>query len=221
MLDERQKLHTAWQQKKVHLDQLIDLHFFLRDAKQLDNLSATQEAALSGTNFGMSVEEVDVEVKKHNEFEKLLITQEEKVTALQEHGDKLLAQNHFDSPTIARRLNEVIQRRGKVRQLCDAKKRRLEASLLHAQFVRDVGEAESWIDEKQKKLKAEAFKGEVSSLEDKIKKLQKHQAFQAELAANQGRVEEIRGKKNFFNHIIIIFFTMRSNLQNFYINYFS
>lgn len=193
-MDERQKLHTAWQQKKVHLDQLIDLHFFLRDAKQLDTLSSTQEAALSGDNFGISVEEVDAQMKKHNEFEKLLVTHEEKLTALQEHGNKLLAQNHFDSSTIARRLNEVIQRREKIRDLCDVRRRKLEASLLHAQFVRDVGEAESWIGEKQKKLEAEASKGEVSSLEDKIKKLQKHQAFQAELAANQSRIEEIKGK---------------------------
>jgi len=193
LLDERQRLHTAWQQKKVHLDQLIDLHFFLRDAKQLDTLSSTQEAALSGDNFGISVEEVDAQMKKHNEFEKLLVTHEEKLTALQEHGSKLLAQNHFDSSTIARRLNEVIQRRARIRDLCDARRRRLEASLLHAQFVRDVGEAESWIGEKQKKLEAETSKGEVSSLEDKIKKLQKHQAFQAELAANQSRIEEIRG----------------------------
>ncbi|XP_031782461.2 spectrin beta chain, non-erythrocytic 1 isoform X3 [Nasonia vitripennis] len=194
LLDERQKLHTAWQQKKIHLDQLIDLHFFLRDAKQLDNLSTTQEAALSNDNFGVSVEEVDAQVKKHNEFEKLLITQEDKLAALQEHGSKLLSQNHFESRTIAKRLDEVIKRRAKIRELCNARKARLEAGLLHAQFVRDVGEAESWIGERQKKLEAEASKGQVSSLEDKIKKLQKHQAFQAELAANQSRIEEIKVK---------------------------
>lgn len=194
LLEERQKLHTAWQQKKIHLDQLIDLHFFLRDAKQLDNLSITQEAALNGDNFGISVEEVNAQVKKHNEFEKLLVTQEEKLIALQEHGDKLLAQNHFDSPTIRNRLNQVVQRRVKVRDLCEIKRRKLEASLLHAQFIRDVGEAESWIGEKQKKLEAETCKGNVSSLEDKIKKLQKHQTFQAELAANQSKVEEIKAK---------------------------
>jgi spectrin beta len=43
LLEERQKLHTAWQQKKVFLDQLIDLHFFLRDAKQLETMSSAQE----------------------------------------------------------------------------------------------------------------------------------------------------------------------------------
>jgi hypothetical protein len=65
LLDERQRLHTAWQHKKVHLDQLIDLQFFLRDAKQIDALSSSQEVALAGTDIGTSVDEVDVAVKKH------------------------------------------------------------------------------------------------------------------------------------------------------------
>nr|CAD7444142.1 unnamed protein product [Timema bartmani] len=199
LLEERQKLHGAWQHKKVHLDQLIDLHFFLRDAKQIDTISGSQEVALANPDFGTTVEEVDAQVKKHDAFEKLLGTQEEKVVALQEHGDKLLAQNHFESATIAKRLSEVVQRRNKVHELCGNRRQRLDDALLHAQFVRDVGEvravsAESWIGEKQKKLEAEANKGEVNSMEDKIKKLQKHQAFQAELAAHKGRIDHIKDK---------------------------
>ncbi|KAK7865818.1 hypothetical protein R5R35_001276 [Gryllus longicercus] len=194
LLEERRKLLSAWQQKKVHLDQLIDLHFFLRDAKQMDALSSSQEVALSSGDFGTTVEEVDAQVKKHDAFEKLLHTQEEKVAALQEHGDKLLAQNHFDSATIRNRLGEVLARRTRVKDLCFARKQKLEDALLHAQFMRDVAEAELWIDEKEKKLEAEAHKGDVSSLEDKIKKLQKHQAFQAELAAHEGRIQQIREK---------------------------
>ncbi|XP_057323872.1 spectrin beta chain, non-erythrocytic 1 isoform X4 [Microplitis mediator] len=194
LLEERQKLHTAWQQKKIHLDQLIDLHFFLRDAKQLDNLSTTQEAALSGDNFGVSVEEIYGQLKKHNEFEKLLITQEEKLIALKEHGDKLLSQNHFDSLTISKRLEQIKSKREKINILCNERRNKLEASLLYVQFIRDVCEAESWIDEKEKKIESESFKGQILSLEDKIKKLQKHQAFQAELAANKSRIEEINTK---------------------------
>ncbi|XP_046688428.1 LOW QUALITY PROTEIN: spectrin beta chain-like [Homalodisca vitripennis] len=196
LLEERQRLHSSWQHKKVHLDQLIDLHFFLRDAKQLDTLCGTQEAALSGVDFGETVDEVDAYVKKHDAFEKLLGTQEEKIVALQEHGDKLLAQKHFESDLIGRRLGEVVQRRAKVKELCVLRKQRLDDAQLYAQFVRDVGEAESWIGEKQKKLEVEVNKGEVSSLEDKIKKLQKHQAFQAELAANQPRITAIKDNGN-------------------------
>lgn len=62
VLDERSKLHAAWQNKKVYLDQLIDLHFFLRDAKQLDTISSTQEAYLSSADFGTTIEQVDAQV---------------------------------------------------------------------------------------------------------------------------------------------------------------
>lgn len=54
LLEERRSLYSAWQRKKVHLDQLIDLHFFLRDAKQIDTLCTAQEAALSATDFGIT-----------------------------------------------------------------------------------------------------------------------------------------------------------------------
>ncbi|XP_066903176.1 spectrin beta chain, erythrocytic isoform X2 [Halyomorpha halys] len=193
LLEERKKLHTVWQHKNVHLDQLIDLHLFLRDAKQIDTICNSQEAALSNTDFGDSVDEVAVLVKKHDAFEKLFATQEDKVALLNEHGSKLLAQNHFESAIIAKRLAEVTQRRNAIRDLCHIRRNKLDNALLHAQFNRDVAEAESWIGEKKKKLEVEA-KAEVSSLEDKIKKLQKHQAFQAELAVNKGRITAIQEK---------------------------
>lgn len=89
---------------------------------------------------GETVDEVTAYAKKHDAFEKLLGTQEEKILALQEHGDKLLAQKHFESDLIARRLIEVVQRRAKVKELCALRKQRLDDALLYAQFMRDVGE---------------------------------------------------------------------------------
>lgn len=47
LLEERQRLLGAWAARQVALDQLIDLHCFLRDAKQLHDLCSAQEAALS------------------------------------------------------------------------------------------------------------------------------------------------------------------------------
>lgn len=179
----------------MHLDQLIDLHFFLRDAKQIYTTSSAQEAALSNTDYGTTVDEVASQVKKHEAFEKLVGTQEERVLALQEHGAKLVQQNHFETPTIKQHLADVVSRRMKINQLCQKRKQNLEECLLHAQFVRDVAEAESWIGEKQKRLHADVSHGEeTASLEDKIKKLQKHQAFQAELSANQPRITNIKSE---------------------------
>ncbi|XP_037820524.1 spectrin beta chain, non-erythrocytic 5 isoform X3 [Lucilia sericata] len=195
MLDERAKLHTAWNKKKIMLEQKIDLFCFLRDAKQIDNLSSSQQAALSSSDFGQTVEDVQNQIKKHDEFERLIQTQEDKVALLQEHGRKLIEQRHYDSANIQTILQGVLARRQKVKDLCAVRRYKLEDALLYAQFVRDCAEAESWINEKQKKLEADAGNyNEVSNLDEKIKKLQKHQAFQAEVAANQGRIKEIQEK---------------------------
>lgn len=91
-------------------------------------------------------------MKKHDAFEKLVATQEERVAALQEHGAKLVAQNHFETPSIEEHLREVVARRRRVQDLCNLRRQRLQDGLLHAQFVRDVAEAEAWVAERQKRL---------------------------------------------------------------------
>lgn len=194
LIEERNKLHTAWSLKQNLLDQQIDLHCFLKDAKQLENISSQQEAALGNVDFSGSVDEVDSQVKKHDAFEKKLSAQDEKLIILQECAAKLIAQNHYESPLIQSRLADVLERRQRVKDLCNLRRQRLEDALLYAQFIRDVAEAESLIGEKSKKLQAEASIGDKNNLEDKIKRLQKHQAFQAELSANEGRIQEIKAK---------------------------
>ncbi|XP_050686605.1 spectrin alpha chain-like [Eriocheir sinensis] len=194
VLEERSQLHAAWQHKKVYLDQLIDLHFFLRDAKQLDTISSSQEAYLSTSDFGTTIEQVDAQVKKHDAFEKLVLAQDEKLDTLKNHGAKLIEQNHFDSPHIKKRVDEVVKRRERVKENSKVRKYQLEDALLYAQFIRDVRDANMWIDEKASHLDADKLKGEVTSFDDKVRKLQKHQAFMAELQAHECSIKEITDK---------------------------
>lgn len=192
LLQERETLHTVWQRRKIYLDQLLDLQFFSRDAKQIESTCNAQEAALLGTDLGSTTEEVLDQLKKHEAFEKLIAAQDDRLSLLVEHGDKLIGQNHFESQWIAKRVAETTARRNRVKELSTGRRNRLRDGLLYAKFVRDVSEADSWIDDRQKQLDAEAALGEVTSLEDKAKRLQKHQAFQAEVSAHQGRLDEIK-----------------------------
>ena len=169
LLDERQRLHGVWQRRKVYLDQLLDLQFFIRDAKQIESTCNAQEAALLGTDVGSTVEEVQALVKKHEAFEKLVQAQDDRIDLLHEHGDKLVAQNHFESQFILKRVNEVTVRRNRVKELSNSRRSRLRDALLYARFLRDVSEADVWIEERQKQLDAEASRGEVTSLEDKVR----------------------------------------------------
>ncbi|XP_035899186.1 spectrin beta chain, non-erythrocytic 1 isoform X2 [Anopheles stephensi] len=195
LLDERAKLHSAYNKKKILLEQKIDLFCFMRDAKVIDNISSGQEATLSSSDFGQTVEVVQDQVKRHEAFEKLIQTQDEKVAILQDHGRKLVEQNHYDSENIRRRLREIVERRQKVKDLCTLRRQKLANALLYAQFIRDCAEAGAWINEKQKKLEADAhsYTG-TSNMEDKVKKLKKLQAFEAEVNANEGRIGEVRDK---------------------------
>lgn len=148
---------------------------------------------MSNSDLDQSVEAVQDQIKRHDAFEKLIQTQEEKVALLQDHARKLIEQNHYDSDRIGNRLREVLERRQKVKQLCIMHRQKLDDALLYAQFIRDCAEAGLWITEKHKKLHVD---GDVNLdndlLEDKIKRLQKHQALQAEVAANQERIIDIK-----------------------------
>jgi len=56
------------------------------------------------------VDEVDGLLKKHETFEKLLITQEEKVLAMVELAEQLKADKHFASEDINEKQQAVINR---------------------------------------------------------------------------------------------------------------
>lgn len=192
LIGEREKLHEAWHLKKVHLDQLCDLHIFLREAKLIEDATNTQEATLSNNEYGETIDEITDQLRKHEAFEKVIHLQDKNLEALVASGNKLLSQNHFDSDQISRRLAEITTKRKKIPQLCALRKQLLTNNLLYAEFERDCSEALSWIQEKQKKLNAEVKTGEGVNLEEKIKKLQKHQAFQAEVFANLGKIKEVK-----------------------------
>ena len=65
---------------------------------------------LSGEELGNSVDEVDELLKKHETFEKLLTTQEEKVITMVELAEQLKVDKHFASEDINEKQQSVINR---------------------------------------------------------------------------------------------------------------
>ncbi|XP_064623906.1 spectrin beta chain, non-erythrocytic 2-like isoform X3 [Lineus longissimus] len=190
---EREKLLSAWGEERDHLDEMFKQQVFYRDANQLDTISSSQEAYLNSSDFGTDVDQVEALLKKHENFEKLLETQEEKLEALKEYGEQLIADQHFDGQNIVNRLQDVIDRREHVKDLSDDRKQKLQDSLLYAEFNRDCNEAENWMNDKLKAVRDESVDTE-SDLYEKMKKLQKHQAFEAEVMANTDKIEDIQNQ---------------------------
>ena len=65
---------------------------------------------MSGEELGNSVDEVDELLKKHETFEKLLTTQEEKVITMVELAEQLKADKHLASEDINEKQQSVINR---------------------------------------------------------------------------------------------------------------
>lgn len=61
---------------------MLQLQLFLRDAKIIDAMSAAHEVHLSVDKLAEGVDECDALLKKHEAFERLIISQEEKVSAV-------------------------------------------------------------------------------------------------------------------------------------------
>ena len=98
---------------------------------------------LAGAELGNSVDEVDSLLKKHENTEKLIASQDEKVANLCEFGDTLVANGHNEAEKITDRVHAVCERRNKLNEELEKRRHKLEESRKIAQFYQDVVEVYS------------------------------------------------------------------------------
>ena len=184
---EKNSVNDCWKQRNDHFKQALDLQIFIRDSEQVDTVTASHEAFLSNDDFGESVEDVDRLLKQHEDFEKTLLAQEERVRLLVDSAIKLAKSGHKESEWVSHRCDEVAQRRENVKQVTAKRRNSLLQSQLLQNFRRDTNECGAWIVEKQQIATDESYK-DPTNLQGK---LQRHQAFEAEVAANKEGMNRI------------------------------
>uniref|UniRef100_A0A8B9CPV3 Spectrin alpha chain, non-erythrocytic 1 n=1 Tax=Anser brachyrhynchus TaxID=132585 RepID=A0A8B9CPV3_9AVES len=185
--DERAALLELWELRRQQYEQCMDLQLFYRDTEQVDNWMSKQEAFLLNEDLGDSLDSVEALLKKHEDFEKSLSAQEEKITALDEFATKLIQNNHYAMDDVATRRDALLSRRNALHERAMYRRAQLADSFHLQQFFRDSDELKSWVNEKMKTATDEAYK-DPSNLQGKV---QKHQAFEAELSANQSRIDAL------------------------------
>ncbi|KAK2504466.1 hypothetical protein MC885_000975, partial [Smutsia gigantea] len=180
LAEDRAALLELWEQHRQQYEQCMDLQLFCHDPEQVDNWMSKQEAFLLNEDLGDSLDSVEALLKKHEDFEKSLSAQEEKITALDEFATKLIQNNHYAMEDLLSRRNALHERAMYCRaQLADS---------FHLQdFFLDSDELKSWVNEKMITATDEAYK-DPSNLQGKV---QKHQAFEAELSGNESRIDSL------------------------------
>ena len=95
---------------------------------------------LAGAELGDSVDEVDSLLRKHENTEKLIASQNEKVANLCDFGETLVGNGHNESDMITARAKAVCERRNKLKEELGKRRNKLEESKKIAQFYQDVVE---------------------------------------------------------------------------------
>ena len=189
MKDAREDLESAWIGRRLQLDQCLELQLFYRDCEQAENWMTSREAFLASdevdnTNEGDNVEAM---IKKHEDFDKAIATQEDKIECLSTYADQLIGSQHYAHDDIDSKKKEVLERWGELKEALIRKRSKLGESQTLQQFSRDADEIENWMMEKLQLAEEESYK-DPANIQSKH---QKHQAFEAELAANSDRIQSV------------------------------
>ncbi|NWV85162.1 SPTN5 protein, partial [Dasyornis broadbenti] len=193
LLEEKNNVHNAWKQKKEWLEKIHQEQMFYKDWDHLDMLLNSQEVYLKSSDLGRSVDEVEQLIRKHEAFEKLLASQDEKMMSLQEQASRLEKADGLEGLKIQRKLNVIHERKRQIKDLSQSRREKLQTALLLALFYQNLEEAEDWISERMQKLEDPSIQ-DPSNLQDKMKLLQKHQVFEAEILANEEIITAVNKK---------------------------
>lgn len=187
MAKAREDLEHAWTARRLQLDQNLDLQLYLRDCEQAENWMSARESFLNAEEVDSKGDNVEVLIKKHEDFDKAINGHEEKIAALQVLADQLIAQQHYAAKLIDDKRKQVLERWRHLKEDLIEKRSRLGDEQTLQQFSRDADEIENWIAEKLQLATEESYK-DPANIQSKH---QKHQAFEAELAANADRIQSV------------------------------
>ena len=163
LLTERQKLHMAWQHKKVYLNQLINVQCYLSDIKERTHLlercqlyrlqiqihdiktwvNEKTQVALDKSYYNLS--NLQNKIQKHAVFEAEVAANKSHLMAINTKGEELCSTGHYASQEIASQLKNLNREWTYLQDTSKLKRERLQEantalknSLLLCQFNRQV-----------------------------------------------------------------------------------
>nr|XP_029543639.1 spectrin beta chain, non-erythrocytic 5 [Oncorhynchus nerka] len=191
--EERDSLHGHWERKQrglegTHLEQV-----FYRDTESMEKITNSQEILLKNSDLGTSVDETEGLIKRHEAFEKLLSTQEDKISLLKDLAERLKKEDFSREKAghIHSKLKALLERRSRIKGLSIKRREELAISRLLCIFNRNAAEAEEWVSERMQKMQEDS-KVDLSNLQTKMKLLQKHQVFEAEILAHSRIIDSVQ-----------------------------
>jgi spectrin alpha len=147
----RDSLERAWKARQERLDQCLELQLFNRDCETAEQWMRSRENALKDDPSGSSKggpDGVDAAIKRHEDFDRAIHAQEEKIGNLQAFASTLIGNDHYDRANVEARIQSVGERWAKLKEALLEHRSKLGQTLNLQDFSRDADEIEAWIIEK-------------------------------------------------------------------------
>jgi spectrin alpha len=147
----RDNLERAWKARQERLDQCLELQLFNRDCETAEQWMRSRESALKDDPSGngqKGPDSVDAAIKRHEDFDRAIQAQEEKIANLQAFAGTLIGNDHYDKANVDARIQSVGERWAKLKEALLEHRSKLGQTLNLQDFSRDADEIEAWIIEK-------------------------------------------------------------------------
>ncbi|KAL0969732.1 hypothetical protein UPYG_G00231540 [Umbra pygmaea] len=189
----RDEMLGHWKRKQRKLEGTHLEQVFYRDTESIEKVTNSQEILLKNSDLGTTVDETEGLIKRHEAFEKLLGTQEDKISPLKDLAERLKKEDlsHEKASLIQGKLKTLLERRSRIKGLSTKRREELAISRQFCIFNRNAAEAEEWVSERMQKIQEDS-KVDLSNLQIKMKLLQKHQVFEAEILAHNKIIDSVQ-----------------------------
>ena len=103
-------------------------------------------------------ESVEAAIKRHEDFDRAINAQEEKIANLQTFANSLIANENYDRDNVEAKIKSVLERWQKLREALLEHRFKLTESQTLSDFSKDADELEVWLVEKKQGLSDDNIK---------------------------------------------------------------
>ena len=143
---------------------------------------------LSKDETPQNLEQAESLIKKHEALLTTMEANDDKVNGVLSFAERLVCEQHFASEKIAKKAEDIQDRRNSNHEMALAQLEKLRDQLLLHQFLQDCEELHDWIQEKNVLVQEDTYR----SAKTIHSKWTRHQAFQSEIASNKERLEQVQ-----------------------------
>ncbi|KAI3422187.1 hypothetical protein GPALN_012720 [Globodera pallida] len=183
-------VRKEWTLREEWLEQTVQWHSMQREANQVLSQIQTRERELD--TLAQRGKNVERRRREFGTFMRTMAPLEERVKRLAELARELALRGHMEANECKRLAKKVGVRMDLLRDRMEGVQTALDEGAELEQFEAQLAEMSEWVEEKEKRVKAQTVETGGALLEQKLERLKRQQALQRELDANGARVEVLR-----------------------------